>query len=88
MSISEEAVVKCDCKVDDGGSSADSRGIDVVMEHIMKEEGGDAVVRIFRRQFVSTVTCNYFYYLFYFILFYFILSVDVPLLFELIYRPT
>jgi hypothetical protein len=63
MSTSEEAVVKCDCKVDDGGSSVDSRGnsgIDVVMEHIMKEEGGDAVVRIFRRQFVSTVTCNYF----------------------------
>jgi hypothetical protein len=63
MAIPEEAVVKCDCKVDDGGSSADSRGnsgIDVVMEHIMKDEGGDAVVRIFRRQFVSTVTCNYF----------------------------
>lgn len=63
MSISEEAVVKCDCKVDDGGSSADSRGnsgIDVVMEHIIKEEGGDAVVRIFRRQFVSTCRrCNW-----------------------------
>ncbi|MCI31189.1 hypothetical protein A2U01_0052401, partial [Trifolium medium] len=47
--------VKCDCKVDDGGSSGDSRGdsgIDVVMEHDKKEEeGGDAVERIFRRQF-------------------------------------
>jgi hypothetical protein len=40
MSISEEAVVKCDCKVDDGGSSGDSRGdsgIDLVMEDDKKE---------------------------------------------------
>ncbi|MCI72998.1 hypothetical protein A2U01_0094262, partial [Trifolium medium] len=33
--------VKCDCKVDDGGSGGDSRGhsgIDVGMEHNKKEE--------------------------------------------------
>ncbi|GAU40302.1 hypothetical protein TSUD_362820 [Trifolium subterraneum] len=63
MATPEEAVVKCDCKVDDGGSSRDSRGdsgIDVVMEDDKNEEEGcDAVERIFRRQFIS-LTCNYF----------------------------
>ncbi|MCI66412.1 hypothetical protein A2U01_0087670, partial [Trifolium medium] len=32
MAIPEEAVAKCDCKVDDGGSSGDSRGDSLTRE--------------------------------------------------------